>query len=106
MSFLRRISIFSRRHNFSRHPTIQACIASLMLLSLVLPSPSFAANPDLETVLTGSRKRIEKLDYRVTGRITKVDANGKRANYKFAGKAHWFPDGVRVLGEITGPAAE
>ena len=42
--------------------TIQASIALLVLLSLLYPPRSFAANPDLDTVLTGSRQRIEKLD--------------------------------------------
>ncbi len=116
MTFLRRTVTLSRSRNFGRYPqtsrsprafgTTQACIALLALLSLVHPSRAFAANPDLETVLTGSRKRIEKLDYRVTGRLTRVEGNGKRTNYKFAAKARWFPDGLRVLCEITGPGAE
>jgi hypothetical protein len=81
-------------------------MALLVLLSLGYPSQAFAANPDLETVLTGSRQRIEKLDYRVTGRLTRVEADGKRTNHKFAAKAHWFPDGLRVLCEISGSGAE
>ncbi len=85
---------------------IQMCIALLVLLSLGHPSPAFAANSDLETVLTGSRQRIEKLDYRVTGRITRVEGDGKRKSYKFVGKAHWFPDGLRLLCEISGPGPE
>jgi hypothetical protein len=85
---------------------IQASIALLVLLSMAQPARGFAANPDLETVLTGSRHRIEKLDYRVTGRLTRVEGNGKRTNYKFAAKAHWFPDGLRLLCEISGPGSE
>jgi hypothetical protein len=78
----------------------------LVLLLLGHPSRASAANSDLETVLTGSRQRIEKLDYRVTGRLTQVEGNGKRTNYKFAAKAHWFPDGLRVLCEFSGPGSE
>jgi hypothetical protein len=85
---------------------IQASIAFLVLLSVVYPSRAFAANPDLETVLTGSRQRIEKLDYRLTGRLTRVEGNEKRTSYKFTAKAHWFPDGLRVLCEISGPGSE
>ncbi|MFZ1009469.1 MAG: hypothetical protein WAN65_21695, partial [Candidatus Sulfotelmatobacter sp.] len=81
-------------------------IVLLVLLSMTQPSRAFAANPDLETVLTGSRQRIEKLDYRVTGRLTRVEGDGKRTSYKFVGKAHWFPDGLRVLCEISGPGSE
>src|SRR5580700_11222743 len=116
MTFLRRIIMLSRSRKLGRYPearwvncafgTIQASIALLMLLSLVHPSQAFAANPDLETVLTGSRQRIEKLDYRLTGRLTRVEGNGKRTSHKFVGKARWFPDGLRLLCEISGPGSE
>jgi hypothetical protein len=115
MTFLHRPVILSRTRKFSRYPkaiwancafgATQASVTLLLLLSLLHPSRAFAANPDLETVLTGSRQRIEKLDYRVTGRITRVEGDGKRTNYKFVGKAHWFPDGLRLLCEISGPGA-
>jgi hypothetical protein len=85
---------------------IQPSFALLLLLSLMHPSPAFAANPDLETALTGSRQRIEKLDYRVTGRLSRVEDNGKRTSYKFVAKAHWFPDGLRLLCVISGPGSE
>ena len=116
MTFLRRVVMLSRSRKFGRYPearwancafgTIQSSIALLVLVSLVHPSRAFAANPNLETVLTGSRQRIEKLDYRVTGRLTRVEGNGKRASYKFVAKAHWFPDGLRLLCEISGPGSE
>jgi hypothetical protein len=114
MTFLHRVVTLSRSRKFGRYPdarwtncafgTIQSSIALLVLLSVV--HPAFAANPDLETVLTGSRQRIEKLDYRATGRLTRVEGNGKRTSYKFVGKAHWFPDGLRLLCEISGPGSE
>jgi Outer membrane lipoprotein-sorting protein len=116
MTFLRRVVMLSRSRKFGRYPearwancasgTIQASIALLALLSLGHPSLSFAANPDLETVLTGSRQRIEKLDYRMTGRLTRLEGDGKRTSYKFVAKAHWFPDGLRLLCEISGPGSE
>src|SRR5271169_5178628 len=116
MTFLRRVVMLSRSRKFGRHPearwanracaTIQVSIALLMLFSMVHPSRAFAASPDLETVLTGSRQRLEKLDYRMTGRLTRVEGNGKRTSYKFVAKAHWFPDGLRLLCEISGPGSE
>jgi hypothetical protein len=116
MTFLRRVVMLSRNRKFGRYlearcarcafGTIQASIALLMLFSLVYPARAFPANPDLEKVLTGSRQRIEQLDYRVTGRLTKVEGNGKRTSYKFVAKAHWFPDGLRLLCEISGAASE
>jgi hypothetical protein len=115
MTFLRRVVMLFRSLKFGRYRearwancalgTIQASIALLVLLSMADPSPAFAANPDLETVLTGSRQRIEKLDYRATGRLTRVEGDGKRTSYKFAAKAHWFPDGLRLLCEISGPGS-
>jgi hypothetical protein len=116
MNFLRRVVMLSRSHKFGRYPearwaicafeTIQASIALLVLLSQAHPSRAFAAHPDQDTALTGSRQRIEKLDYRMTGRLTRVEANGKRTNYKFVAKGHWFPDGLRLLCEISGPGSE
>jgi hypothetical protein len=46
------------------------------------------------------------LDYRVSGRLTRVEGDGKRTSYKFVAKAHWFPDGLSVLCEISGPGSE
>jgi Outer membrane lipoprotein-sorting protein len=117
MTFLRHDVMLSRSRKFERYPeakwtncalwTIQAFVALLVLLSLVVhPSRALAANPELETVLTGSRQRIEKLDYRVSGRLTRVEGDGKRTSYKFVAKAHWFPDGLSVLCEISGPGSE
>jgi len=116
MTLLRRVVMPSRSRKFGRYPeagrancafgTIQGSIAFLVLLSLMHPSRAFAASPDLETVLTGSRLRIEKLDYRAAGRLTRVEGNGKRTSYKFVAKAHWFPDGLRLLCEISGPGSE
>lgn len=116
MTFLRRGVTLSRSRKFGRcsearwgncgFGTIQASIALLVLLSLVHPSRAFAANSDLETVLSGSRQRIEKLDYRVRGRLTRVEGDGKRTTYKFVAKARWFPDGLSVLCEISGPGSE
>jgi len=116
MTFLRRIVILSRSHKFGRYPkarcancairAIQASIALSVLFLLVHPSRAFAANPDLETVLAASRQRIQKLDYRMTGRLTQMENDGKSTNYKFVAKAHWFPDGLRLLCELTGPASD
>ena len=116
MNFLRRVVVLSRSRKLGRHPkakwtgcafgTILASIALLVLLSQVHPSRASAAGPDQDAALTGSRQRIEKLDYRMSGRLTRVESNGKRTNYKFVARAHWFPDGLRLLCEISGPASE
>ncbi len=104
--YLFELVVRSHMKRISAFKAIQAYLALLVLLSLVHPARVFAANPDLETVLSGSRQRIEKLDYRATGHLTRVEADGKRTSYKFVGKAHWFPDGLRLLVEISGPGSE
>jgi hypothetical protein len=116
MTFLRRVAMLSGSHKFGRcresgwapsaFGAMQSSIVLLVLLSLMHPPRAFAADHDLETVLTGSRQRIEKLDYRVTGRLTRVEGDGKRASYRFVAKARWFPDGLHLLCEISGPGAE
>ena len=116
MSFLCRLGILSCSRKFGLYPAVKRAnctfraiygsIALFLLFSLVHPSRAFAANPDQDAALTGSRQRIEKLDYRMTGRLTRVEGNGKRTNYKFVAKAHWFPDGLRLLCQISGPGAE
>src|SRR5580658_941352 len=103
MTFLRRVvTVFC-----SRKSPIASSIVLLALFSLARPARAFAAaSPDLETVLTGSRQRIEKLDYRATGHLTGVAADGTRTSYKFVAKAHWFPDGLRLLCDISGPGTQ
>src|SRR5690348_18363769 len=93
MCFLRRLVLLSR-------------IGLLVLFLLVHPSRASAPNPDQDAALAASRQRIEKLDYRMTGRLTRVEGNGKRTNHKFVAKAHWFPDGLRLLCQISGPGSE
>jgi hypothetical protein len=116
MTSPRPVEMLSRSRKFGRYPaakwanstlrTLQGSIALLVLFSLVHPSRALAANPDQDTALTGSRQRIEKLDYRMTGRLSRLEGNGKRTNYKFVAKAHWFPDGLRLFCEISGPGSE
>lgn len=95
--------MFSHKHTFG---TIQRPLALLALFLLLQPSLVFSADSSQDPALIGSRERIEKLDYRMSGRLTRVEANGKRTNYKFVAKGHWFPDGLRLLCEISGPGSE
>lgn len=82
---------------------------AVLTLCTLLCSPAFAAAPapaqDLAGIVGALRQRIEASDFRATGRLVRVAANGDRTNYKVSMKAHWFPDGLRLLCEITGPAA-
>src|SRR5438094_10038301 len=113
MTFLRRVVVLSLSRKFGRYPaarwancifgTIQGSIALLVLFSLVHPSRAFAANPDQDTALTGSRQRIEKLDYRMTGRVARGAGDGKRTSYKVCGRPHWLADGLHRVWEFSWP---
>lgn len=114
MSFAYRIAVFFLRPECGRYPVvvrkgrvvsgIQRLIAFLVLSSVMHPVPAISATADLDNVLTGTHQRIEALDYRVTGRLVRVEGNGQRTTYRFKIKGHWFPDGLRLLCEITEPA--
>jgi hypothetical protein len=114
MNFQRSVAMLSRTRKFGPHREASwanfafgSILVFIALLALLLHlSRAFSANSDLQTVLTGSRQRIEKLDYRLIGRLTQVEGNGKRTSYKFVAKAHWFPDGLRLQCEISGPGSE
>jgi hypothetical protein len=46
---------------------------------------------------------VQTADYRVLGRLVRIDANGTRTTYGITIKAHWFPGVLRVLLDITSP---
>jgi hypothetical protein len=83
------------------------CVAALLLGSCALPCAPAVVAPaaDQATVLAGIRARVETSDFRATGRLVLVGANGERTTYKLTIKGHWFPDGLRLLCEITEPAS-
>ncbi len=78
--------------------------ALLVVSSLPCAVQAVAAPTDLSAVLTATRQRIETTDFRATGKLVRVGANGERTTYKLTMKGHWFPDGLRLLCEITEPA--
>ncbi len=81
-----------------------AAIALGMLGPLSVAAGAQAA-PDKDTVLAKTRERIEATDFRATGRLVKIGGDGQRASYKLSMKGHWFPDGLRVMFEVTEPVA-
>jgi hypothetical protein len=71
-----------------------AALAAAVWLAL----PAHAA--DVKAVLAAPRQRIETADYRASGHLVRVDANGNRISFPITIKAHWFPGLLRVLLEI------
>jgi hypothetical protein len=66
--------------------------------ALVCAIPANAT--DARDVLAVPRQRVQSTDFRATGHLLRVDANGIRISYPFTIKAHWFPGVLRVLVEI------
>lgn len=75
-------------------------LASVILAALPL-APAYAA--DAHAVLAGPRKQIETADYRIAGRMVRVDANGKRMNFAVNVKARWFADALHVILDLQAP---
>jgi hypothetical protein len=73
--------------------------ASLALAAALLV-PLAAQTPDAHKSLAAQRARIESADYRASGHLVRVQANGVRISYPITIKAHWFPGVLRVLLEI------
>lgn len=61
------------------------------------------APPAADAILAVPRQRIQQADYRATGQLVHVDANGTRTSYNVTLKAHWFPGILRVMLEIVSP---
>jgi hypothetical protein len=62
--------------------------------------PMAAQDTDAHTVLAAQRQRIQTADYRASGHLIWVQANGIRISYPITIKAHWFPGVLRVMLEI------
>src|ERR1019366_6461962 len=65
--------------------------------------PVVAQAADVQAVLAVPRQRIETADYRVSGRVVRIDAKGGRTSYGITIKAHWFADVLRVVVEVASP---
>jgi hypothetical protein len=75
-----------------------AARAAILLAAILLPIAAPAA--DVKTVLAAPHARIESADYRASGHLVRVDANGKRISLPITIKAHWFPGVLRVMLEL------
>lgn len=85
-------------HKIQLSRLLQTAIACLILL-LALPANAV----DTQTVLATPRQNVQSADFRATGHLVRVDANGARTSYAITIKAHWFPGVLRVLLQINPP---
>jgi hypothetical protein len=74
-----------------------------LALALFASLPMHAA--DVQKVLAPARERLRTSDFRVTGRLVKVDGNGKRTSEDITLKAKWFSGSLKVLLDVRSPAA-
>jgi hypothetical protein len=83
----------------ARTSWLRAALATVMLIA------AQAGAADLHAVLQVPRQRMESADFQTVGRLVRVDANGARTSYGLSIKARGFPGVLRVLVEVTSPAA-
>jgi hypothetical protein len=78
---------------------IAAACAAIFIAAL--PAPSLESHsPEVRTILSVPRQRLETADYRAIGHLVRVDASGARTSYPITLKVHWFPGVLRVWCEI------
>ncbi len=71
--------------------------------ALSLAAAAHAA--DVQAVLVPLRNRIETSDYRATGQLVRVDANGNRISYTVSVRGLWFAGALHTLVDIVPPKA-
>lgn len=76
--------------------------AFLLASSMLLPMVAQAASA--QAALAAARKQVESADYRMSGRLVRVDGGGSRTSYGIHIKALWSSGTLRVLFEVTSPA--
>lgn len=75
----------------------------LLLISTAVLLAFTARAADLPAVLAAPRHRLETADFRVVGRLVRVDASGARATLPISIAAHGFPGVLRVWIETGKP---
>jgi hypothetical protein len=75
-------------------------ISASLALAAALLSPLAAQAADAHSVLALPRQRIESADYRASGHLVRVQANGIRISYPISIKARWFPGVLRIWMEL------
>lgn len=80
--------------------------AFALAASILLPLlPVAGQTSDIKGELAAVRHQVESADYRLSGRLVRVDGSGARTSYGVNIKTHWFPGVLRVLLQVTSPSA-
>jgi Outer membrane lipoprotein-sorting protein len=86
---------------------IYTALAAISLLAMPPAATNAAPNaaaPDAATVLKAPRDRARTADFRASGHLVRVDADGSRTSYSITVKAHWFPGMLRVRVDVAPPS--
>ncbi len=78
-------------------------VSAVLIATLLLPMAAMAADVAALKTLAAARARIESADYRASGHLVRIQANGARFSFPITIKAHWFPGVLRVLVTIAPP---
>lgn len=84
----------------------RAALLVAMALAALSAIPAHAA--DASAALTAERHEIRTADYRVSGHLIRVQANGVRISLPVTIEARWFPGVLRIrleVGDASKPAA-
>lgn len=76
--------------------------ACALAVSMLLPIAAVAGEAPAPLAL--AQKQVATADYRMVGRLVRVDEKGTRTSYGVNIKAHWFEGMLRVLFEVASPA--
>jgi hypothetical protein len=75
-----------------------AWLGAIVALAALAAIPSQAA--DASAVLAAERHLIQTADYRISGHLIRVQANGVRVSFPVTIDAHWFPGVLRIKLEV------
>lgn len=81
--------------------------AFALAAALLLPGVARSAemlSAEIPGPLEAARAQITSADYRLSGRLVRVEANGTRTSEAISLRAHWFPGVLRVMLEVNSPA--
>jgi hypothetical protein len=76
-----------------------------LALGMALTASVHCVAADVREDLAGPRERIQMADYRITGRLVRIDAKGMRTSYDLTIKAHWFPGELRIMLDVNSPVS-
>jgi hypothetical protein len=76
----------------------RAAVLGAIALAALPALPTHGA--DASAVLAAERHLIQTADYRISGHLIRVQANGVRVSFPVTIEAHWFPGVLRIKLEV------